>query len=76
SIIIIGKITIEVVANDLYGISHVEFYIDGVKKCNVSNEPYEYIWDERAFFRHTIKVIAYDKAGNKAKDEMEVMKFF
>jgi len=77
SIIIIGKIKIEVIANDSYsGVSHVEFYIDGVKKCNVSNEPYEYIWDERAFFKHTIKAIVYDKAGNKAKDEIEVMKFF
>jgi len=77
SIIIIGKITIEVVANDSFsGVSYVEFYIDGVKKCNVSNEPYEYIWNERAFFKHTIKVIVYDMAGNTAQDEIEVKKFF
>jgi len=77
STVVIGKITIEVIANDsCSGVFYVEFYIDGVKKCNESEEPYECIWDERTFSKHTIMVRAYDRAGNMAEDEVKVRKFF
>jgi len=70
---IIGKITIVADANDeTAGIEKVEFYIDGKLKKDDNTKPYEWTWDERIFFTHTIKVIAYDKAGNKISKEVEV----
>lgn len=76
SIRIIGKITIKVDCQDeTSGIEKVEFYIDDELKETVEKEPYEWKWDERAFFRHSIKVIAYGKAGNTASDEIDVIIF-
>jgi hypothetical protein len=33
------------------------------------------VWDEKAFGKHEIKAIAYDKDGNTAEDEIDVMIF-
>jgi len=77
--LIIGYIDIEVEASDEEsGINRVEFYIDGELKYNDTTEPYIWTWDERTpfRFRHTIKVIAYDEAGNYASSEISVRKFF
>ena len=75
--LIIGSITVQVNAYDNEsGISRVEFYIDDMLKFNDLSKPYEWVWHKVAFFRHTIKAIAYDKAGNKASDEIKVWKFF
>ncbi len=75
--IIIGKIIIEVDASDeISGISKVEFYIDNELRYNITEEPYNWIWDEKAFFRHKIIVTAYDKAGNHDSAEIKVRKFF
>ena len=72
--IIIGKITIVAEAQDQpAGIEKVEFYIDGSLKAEDNSTPYEWIWDERTIGKHTIKVIAYDKAGNKETREVEVL---
>ena len=46
------------------GMDSVEFYIDNNLTGADTTIPYEWLWDERAFFTHTIKVIASDKAGN------------
>ncbi len=65
--LIIGNITIVAECSDnLAGIKEVEFYIDGVYKANSSSPPYEWLWDEFSLGSHEIKVIVYDKAGNKA----------
>ncbi len=73
---IIGSITIEVNATDnLSGIDKVEFFIDEESKYNDTTSPYNWSWDETAFFRHSIKVVAYDEAGNKAIDEIKVRIF-
>jgi len=75
--LIIGKIDIEVnVSDDQTGIDIVEFYIDDNFKANDAIEPYSWTWDKWAFFKHTIKVTAYDNAGNNASDELIVWKFF
>ena len=75
--LIIGEIDIEVNASDyLYGIDRVEFYIDDEIKSTDTSEPYSWTWDEMVFFRHTIKAIAYNNAGNSASDEIVVWKFF
>jgi len=71
--IIIGKITIVAQATDeLAGIAKVEFYIDGEYKAEDTTTPYEWTWEEKAFGTHTVKVIAYDNAGNKKSEEVEI----
>ena len=72
--IIIGNITINVSATDnLTGIDKVEFYIDDELKASLSKEPYEWLWDEKIIGKHTIKVVAYDNAGNTASDDEKVL---
>lgn len=67
--IIIGGVTIKANASDNEsGISNVEFYIDDALKYVDDSMPYEWLWDERAIGEHIIKVVAYDKMGNKAMD--------
>ncbi len=70
--IIIGKITIQADATDSSGIDKVEFYVDGSYKSEDTTSPYEWAWSEKTIGKHTIKVIAYDKAGNKISEEREV----
>ncbi|MEA2054750.1 MAG: hypothetical protein U9O96_06550 [Candidatus Thermoplasmatota archaeon] len=53
----------------------VEFYIDDVLKATDDEEPYEWLWDETVFLKHTLKAVAYDNAGNTAKDEQVVWIF-
>ena len=73
--LIILDIDIEVDAfDDQSGIDRIEFYIDDVIKDTTSYPPYSLLWNERSFKRHTIKVIAFDKAGNSASDELSVIK--
>ncbi|HVQ00610.1 MAG TPA: Ig-like domain-containing protein [Candidatus Thermoplasmatota archaeon] len=75
--IIIGKITIDVnaVDNDS-GIDHVAFLIDGQQLFNDTTAPYSYTWSELAFFKYTIKVVAYDNASNTASASIDVWRFF
>ena len=71
---VIGKIMVEVNATDTQsGIDRVEFYVDGILMENISNEPYKWLWNEDTLYdTHTLKVIAYDRDGNKAEKSMEV----
>jgi hypothetical protein len=74
--IVIGPITIEVEAHDEEsGMDRAEFYIDDELRYTDYEEPYEWLWDETVFERHTIKVIAYDNAGNSGSDEIDVIIF-
>ncbi|MEM1514019.1 MAG: Ig-like domain-containing protein, partial [Candidatus Thermoplasmatota archaeon] len=73
--VIIGKITVEVTASDTYGMQKVEFYLDNSKKSEDFNSPYSWICDEKLVLTHKIKVIAYDKAGNKNEAEIEAIFF-
>jgi PKD repeat protein len=75
--VIIKKIDIDVNASDdQIGIDKVEFYIDNKLTATDTSPPYSWTWDKRAFFRHTIRVTAYDIAGNNASKEITVLKFF
>jgi len=49
--------------------------VDDELEATLTNESYSWLWDERIIGRHTIKVIAYDIAGNIASDEQEVWIF-
>ncbi len=74
--IIFGKITIEAdVTDNQSGVKKVEFYVDDAIKSIDNYLPYEWLWDEFAFGRHEIKVIAYGNEGNNAKDKMDVIIF-
>lgn len=74
---LIGKFTFEANAtNQEYGIDRVEFYLDDVLKENDTSDPYSWLWGEKAFFRHTVKVVAYDNTGNNVSEEIYVWKFF
>ena len=57
-------------------IMHIDFYIDDNLKATVSDAPYSFLWDDKSFKRHTIKIVAYDVSGNFASDEINVFKFF
>jgi hypothetical protein len=75
--LVIRSMDIEVDTSDLEsGVNRVEFYIDDELLSNDTTPPYSWTWEERAFFRHTIGVIAYDNANNSAKAELVVWKFF
>jgi len=70
-------IDIDVAASDNdSGIAKVEFYIDDQYKANDSSAPYSWTWSDKSFFFYTLKVIAYDNAGNRADKKINVWKFF
>ena len=70
--VIYGKITVEInVYENEFLIDHVEIYLDDEHKLNLTGPYYEWMLDEKIFFKHTIKVIAYDKMGNFATDEID-----
>ena len=53
----------------------VEFYIDYKLKYIDESMPYKWFWDETIYGRHVVKVVAYDKEGNIATDQLKVMIF-
>ena len=76
--IIIGQVTVEVDAFDEIGgsgIDRVKFYIDDELKATDTSLPHEWLWDKQVFFKHTIKVVAYDNAGYSITKELLVWKF-
>lgn len=75
--IIIGKIDVNVTATDNdSGIDRVEFYVNLQQLPNDTSAPYGFLWNQRAFFKQSIRVTAYDKEGNSASKDFEVWKFF
>jgi hypothetical protein len=84
--LIIGSITVEVYAFDNAsgnntGISHVEFYLDGVLIADVytgENNTYSWFWGEPGyfFFPCILGAKAYDLAGNSASIQIRVWKLF
>jgi outer membrane protein assembly factor BamB len=75
--IIIGSITIQADATqEPFGINSVEFYIDDALKATDTEIPYQWTWATPTFFKHTIKVIAYDTSGKSTGKSIGVSKFF
>lgn len=69
--LIIGQITMRAEAEDGgSGIKQVEFLIDDGQQANMSEEPYEFLWDEAAFGFFTVEVIATDNVGLTDTDIM------
>ena len=75
--LIIGKIDIEVYAIDnITGINRVEFYINEEYQDTDEIPPYGWTWDQFSIlFPYTIRVVAYDNAGNEKADSKIVWKF-
>ncbi len=74
STIIIGKITIEVYADDnTSGIKEIRFYVDNELKYNDTEAPYEWTFKARFIIRkYWLKVEAVDNAGNTTSKEIRV----
>jgi hypothetical protein len=71
--VVVGKITVTVAASDATsGVDRVSFLVDGVEKKSDQAAPYEWLWDETAFLSHTLKIIVYDHAGNRAETSISV----
>ena len=74
--IIVGKTVIKVKAEDeTSNISNVKFFIDGEQTFVDKEEPYEWMWNKTTFFKHEIKSIAYDSAGNHAQVKQILFSF-
>ncbi len=59
--IIFGPVSVNV---DSDNISKAEFYIDGKLKDALTNPPYLWKWNEKAYLKHTLETKIYDKEGN------------
>jgi hypothetical protein len=73
--IIVEMINIKVNAIDNEsGINRVAFYIDNSSLGDDTTIPYAYYWEDSfsGYGEQTIKVIAYDNAGNSASTEIQV----
>ncbi|MFO8133219.1 MAG: Ig-like domain-containing protein, partial [Thermoplasmatota archaeon] len=71
--VIVGQITVGVAASDATsGMHRVSFLVDGVEKASDETAPYEWVWDDTVLFSHTLKVVAYDNAGNRAEQSVSV----
>jgi hypothetical protein len=73
----VGKITVNAsVSNINYGITKVEFYVDDILQTTVDTAPYQWTWEHPAFFRHVLKIVAYDTGGHTATRQVALWKFF
>ena len=52
----------------------VEIYVDGTLVTTLTGSPFQYTWDSNTVQdgTHTIKVVAYDKSGNKTEQQVSV----
>jgi hypothetical protein len=72
---IIGRINISVEASDdESGIDYVEFIINGRTVHRDDKAPYSHLWKWGRILRHrhTLEVVAYDNAGNSARDQIKI----
>jgi hypothetical protein len=78
STIVLGKIDVTIDATDSQsGVNKVEFYIDDELQSTDTTAPFTWSWTERGLFLpYTIKVTAYDNAGNTQSDQIKLWKIF
>jgi len=76
--LVIGKIGVSADASDNEsGVNRVEFYVDNDLKATRTTAPYNWTWTDRGlFFPYTLKVVAYDNAGNQNFTDLKVWKIF
>jgi hypothetical protein len=74
--VIFGDIQLWIGASDEEsGLNRLELYIDNDLKEIFTSIPKSWTWSEQVFFRHKIKIVAYDNAGNTAIKVKNVWKF-
>jgi len=73
--IIIGGITIEPEAYDNYGIKNIEFYLNGELMHIDSSEYPDWYMNMKQIGRRNLQIIAYDYAGNKATETINLIIF-
>jgi hypothetical protein len=71
--VILGAI--DIVADTSEATTHVDFYIDDALQHTDTEAPFMWLWDEKAFFKHTLKVVAHDVSGNTASRDITVWIF-
>jgi hypothetical protein len=72
--IMIGDVIIQTTASN--DIEYVEFYLDDVYMDTDYNYPFEWSWNESDFFKHKVKVAAYNHLEEQVHDELVIWKFF
>lgn len=70
--IIVGKINVKAIA---FGADKVEFYLDDKLIYTDNESPFNFLWDEVTFGKHTLKVVVYEVV-DVISDEINVWKFF
>lgn len=71
--VIIGNIDIDVdVIGD--GVDRVDFFIDESLEFTDDTPPYSFNLEKLLFFRHTIKIVAYNLDGNTTQTDMDIWK--
>jgi len=73
--VVIGKIDVEVSVLGPAWDDYVEFYVDDELRYTAFYYPYNWTWDERAFFRHELEVILHTKTGKTVEDSIKVWIF-
>jgi len=76
--LVIGRIPIELNVNAPAGVDKVVITIKGLLKekiVELTEEPYEWVWDTPAFGKYTIIATVYDKEGRPASHSLEVVAF-
>ncbi|HVQ00478.1 MAG TPA: Ig-like domain-containing protein [Candidatus Thermoplasmatota archaeon] len=75
--LVFGRITINAsIQSQNYGIQKVEFYVDDALQQTVTAAPYEWTWTHWSFFKHVVKVVAYDTGGHKTARQVTFWRFF
>ena len=72
----IGALDVKGNVSDPSNIQRVEFYVDNKLQHISYYVPYEWTWSRFSFFRHTVKVVAYDSFDKTGIDSRIVWKFF
>lgn len=73
--IVIGPLEIKATADDSTGISEMKLYIDGDLIYSSQNGEMNYVWNERALFKHTVEIVAYDAIGMSSTMELNIAIF-
>ena len=61
--VILGKLRVEANPDAAYGIERMELYVDDVLQVVDDEAPFRWTWDEPAWGRHEVKIVAYNMLG-------------
>jgi hypothetical protein len=75
SVFIVGPIKIQVQIKDNYAVNHVEYYCNDVLLDTVVSSPYALYVKTHLKGRYTLKVLAYDGAGNTCVQRQNITIF-